>query len=78
MFKLGGPCLHDVDIGDQRQDDIGGEAMLQLRFDSESIGGIDEDTGVLRGDDRLDDGSQIVDVGQCFHAQDDVVIGILP
>ena len=35
--------------------------------------GVDEDAGVLRGDNGLDDGGEIVDVGKSFDTEDDVV-----
>lgn len=37
------------------------------------MGGIDEDAGVLRCDDRLDYGGKVVDVGQCFYTKEDIV-----
>jgi hypothetical protein len=37
------------------------------------MGRIDENTSVLRCDNGIDDGSKIVDIGECLDAQDNVI-----
>jgi len=47
-----------------------------MGFDTNGVCGIHEDAGVLRSDDRLDDGGQVVHVRQGLDAQNDIVVRI--
>lgn len=51
VFKLGGTGLSNFDVGNQREDDICRVTLLYMGLNSEGICGVDEDTGVLGGDD---------------------------
>ena len=77
MFKLAGTELGKLCSGYQRQDDVGGESFFYGGFDAEGMRCINEDAGVLRRDDGIDDGGKIVYVGESLYAQDDVVKGTI-
>jgi len=42
-------------------------------FDAERVCGVDENTSMLRSDDGLDDRGEVVDIGERFHTEEDVV-----
>lgn len=73
MFKLTRPKLGELCSRDQRKDNVGGEALFQIGFDAEGVGGVDEDAGVLWRDNGLDDASQVVDIGEGLYAEQNVV-----
>lgn len=47
-----------------------------MGLDTNGVCGVHEDAGVLRSDDRLDDGGQVVHVRQGLDAQNDIVVRI--
>ena len=65
--------LDHLGSGNEGQDDIGWESRLDVRLYPECVGGVDEYTGVLGGDDRLDDGGEVVNIRKCFYAEKHVV-----
>jgi hypothetical protein len=67
--------LREVGIGDKRQDDICRKALLDGGFDAESVCCVDEDTGVLGGDDGVDYGGEVVNVRERLDTEDNVVEG---
>ena len=75
MLELTSSELRDFDARDQRQDDVGREALFQIRLDAKCVGGVDQNASVLRRDDGFDDGREVVDVGQCLDAEQDIVEG---
>ena len=56
VFKLAGTGLRDLNAGDERQNHVCWKALLEMGLDANGVCGIHEDAGVLRSDDRLDDG----------------------
>lgn len=48
--------------------------MLYMGLDSQGICSVDEDTGVLGGDDGFDDRSEIVDIGESLDAENNIVV----
>lgn len=68
MLKLALAQLGELGAGDERQDDVCGEAFLERGFDAQGVCGVDEDAGMLGGDDGIDDGGEIVDIGKSFYA----------
>lgn len=76
MFKLAGADLRDFDAGDERQNHVCRKALFKMGLDTNGVCSVHEDAGVLRGDDRLDDGGKVVHIGQGLHAQNDIVVRI--
>lgn len=76
MLKFARADLGDFNAGNEREDDIGGKTLLQIGLDANCICGVDENAGVLRGNDRLDDSGKVVHVGQSLDAQEDIVVCI--
>lgn len=76
VLKLAGSDLRDLDAGDERQNHVRWKALFEVGLDTDSVGGVDENAGVLRGDDRLDDSRHVVHVRQRLDTQDDIVIGV--
>jgi hypothetical protein len=77
VFKLAGPELGQIGARNQREDNIGWKPLLQLFFHAQSIGGVHKDAGVLRSHDRLNNVGQVVYIGKCFDAEEDVIEGRL-
>lgn len=77
MLKLAGSDLRDFNAGDERQNHVCWKALFEVRLDTDSVGSVDENAGMLRGDDRLDDSCHVVHVGQRLDTQDDIVICVL-
>ena len=75
MLKFARACLDDFGAGDKREDNIGGKALFEIGFHTETVGGIDENACMLRRDDGFDDGGNIVNVRQGLYAEQDVVKG---
>lgn len=73
VFKFAGSGLGDFYLRNQGKNDIGGIPLLQVRFDAEGIGGVDEDTCVLGGNNGFDDGGKVVDIREGLHTEDDIV-----
>lgn len=78
MFKVTDTGLGYVDIGDQRQHDVGREALFEVGFDADGVCRVDQDACVLGCDDRFDDRAEVKDVGQGLDAQHDIVVGVFP
>lgn len=47
-----------------------------MGFDAEGICGVDENAGMLRCNDGLDDSGKIVDIRQGFDTQNDIIISV--
>ena len=77
MLELAGPSLNDFGPRDEREYDICGESLFQIRLNAETMGCVDEDTGMLRRNYRFDDGGDIVHVRQSLYAEQDVIEGSL-
>ena len=73
MLKLAGSSLNNFGTRDERQDDICRESLLEVRLDAEGVGSVDEDTGMLRGDDGFDNGRDIIHIGQSLYTEQNVV-----
>jgi hypothetical protein len=67
------PELGKLGARNEGQDHISRESFLDSRLDSKSVGSVNKDASMLRGDHRINDGSEIVDVRQGFDAKNDVV-----
>lgn len=76
MFKLARARLGDLDVGNERKDNVGRVSLLKMGFNSESICCIHQNTSVLWSDDGFNHGGKVVDIRQGFHAEDDIVVGI--
>ena len=48
MLELAGPSLDDFGPGDEREYDICGKSLFKIRFNAETMGCVDKNTGVLR------------------------------
>jgi hypothetical protein len=77
VLKLALAKLVELGSRDKRQDDISGEAFLKCGFDSKRVGGVDKNTSVLRSNDRIDNGGQIVYIGKSLYTKDDVIEGTI-
>lgn len=75
MFELAWSGLSYFSPRDERENDICGESLLQIRLNAETMGCVDKDTGMLGRNDRFDDGGDIVHVRQSFYAEQDIVEG---
>lgn len=75
VFKFAGTQLRELGTGNEREDDVGRESLLEIRLDAEGMCSVDEDARVLRSDDGFDDRGDVVHVRQCFYAQKDVIEG---
>lgn len=69
MLKLTGTQLDEFCTGNEGEDDICWETLLEMCFDAERVGRIDENTSVLRSNDGFDDRCKIIDIGESFHAK---------
>lgn len=78
MLKLTGTELRNLNAGNQREHNVGRKPMFQVGLDAKGIRSIDQNACMLRGDDRLDDSGKIVNIGQGFHTQDHIIIGVFP
>lgn len=76
MLELAGAGLRDLHVRDEGKDDVGWVSLLEMGLDADGICGINEDAGVLGGDDGFNDRGQIVDVRERFYAEDDIVVGV--
>lgn len=74
MFELALAELHDVRAGDQGQHDVGRVSFLDGSLNADSVRSVDQDTCVLGNNDGFDDGGQVVDIGERFDAEDDIVV----
>ncbi len=75
VLKFTRTQLHQIGARDQRQHDVCGKAVFERFFHPQGIGGIHENTRVLRSDHRLNDVRQVVDVGEGFHTEENIVEG---
>ncbi len=75
MFKFAGPKLRQIRARHERQDDICGKALFKLFFYPQCVCRINKDARVLRGDHGLDYVCQVVDIGEGFNAEEDVIEG---
>lgn len=73
MLELAGSDLGQFCARHEGQDYVGRETLFQVRLDAETVCGVHKDTGMLRRYDRLDDICNIVYIGECLHAEEDVV-----
>lgn len=73
MFEFALAQLSHFSTGDQRQYHVRREAVLNCCFHTKSVCCVDEDTCVLRSNDGIDDGSEIVDIGEGLDAKHHVV-----
>jgi len=65
--------LDDFGTANEGEDDVGRKALLNGGLEAERMGGINKDTGMLRGNDRVDHGGEIVYVGEGFYGENDIV-----
>lgn len=77
MLKLAGSDLSDFDARYKRKNDVCREPLFQMRFDTEGVGCVDQDAGVLRGHNGLYYRGQVVDIGQSLDAEDYIVVCVL-
>lgn len=73
MFELARAELREVGAADEGENDIRGEPLLDGGLEAKGVRRVDQDARVLGGNDGIDDRSQIVDVGESFYAEDNVV-----
>lgn len=73
MLKLALPELRKLSPTDEGQNDIGREAFFDCGFDSERVRGVEKDAGMLRSNNRFNDGREVVNIGKSLHAEDDVI-----
>lgn len=76
VLELAGAGLGDFDAGNEREDDVRGETLLEIGLDANCICGVDENASVLRCNDRLDNSGKVVHVRQSLDAQEDIVVRI--
>jgi len=76
VLELAGAGLGDFNIGNERENNVGRVSLLEVGFNAECIRSVDENTSMLGSDDRFDDGGQVVDIGQGFYAENDIVVCI--
>lgn len=68
VLELAGPDLGDFNARDERQNHVCWETLFEIGLDTNGVCGVHEDAGMLRSDDRLDDGCKVVHVGQGLDA----------
>lgn len=74
MLEFTGAGLGDFHVGNEGENDICWVSLLEMGFNSEGISRVNEDAGVLRSDDGFDDGGEVVDIGQCFYTENNIVV----
>ena len=77
MFKFTGSQLREIGSGDEGEDDIARKSLFQMSLYPEGVGGIHNNAGVFWSNYGFDDTGEIVDIGQRFDTQDDIVKGNL-
>ena len=77
MLKFADTELSELCARDERENDIGREALLQVCFDTECVCGVNQYTGMLRSNNRLNYCRKIVYVWQGLDAKQDIVEGAL-
>lgn len=73
VLELALSKLNQVGPSHQGQDDIGRVPFLDCSFQANCVCGVDEDTGVVGDDDGVDHGGQVIDVGECFDAEHNII-----
>lgn len=74
MLEFARAGLRDFHVGHEGENNISRISLFQMGFDSEGIGGVDENTRVLGCNNGFNDGGQVVDIGQGFDAENDIVV----
>lgn len=75
MFKFALAELGQISPRDQRQDDVCRISLFNRRFETNRVRGVDQNTCMVRDHHRINDGGQVVDIGEGFYAENDVVKG---
>jgi hypothetical protein len=75
VLELALTKLRDFGARNEGKDDIGGETFFDVWLNAQCIGCVDENASMLRGYDRVDHGGEIVDIGQCLDAENDIIEG---
>lgn len=73
MLELALAELVHLSPGDERQYYVGRKALFYGGLDAEGVCGVDQNACVMRSDHRVDNCCEIVDIGEGFHAEDNVV-----
>ena len=73
VLELARAQLGEVGAADEGEDDIGRKPLLYRGLEAKGVRCIDDDACVLGGNDGIDHGCQVVDVGERFYAKDNVV-----
>lgn len=74
VFEFCGPKLCDVGVGDEGEDHVLRKPLFDGVLDTEGVGCVYEDAGVLWGDDGFDDGGEIVDIWESLDAEQNIVV----
>lgn len=75
MLELALSELSEIGAADQGEDDISWESLFDRGLDAESICCVDKNASMLGSDNGVDYGGEVVHVGQCLDAENDVVEG---
>ena len=74
MLKIAGAQLGELGTGNERKNHVCRKSLLEIRLDAKRVCCVDQDACMLRSDDRLNDGGNVVNVGESLDAQEDVVV----
>jgi hypothetical protein len=73
VFELARAELREVGAANEGKNNVSGKPLFNGRLEAKGVRRVDQDACVLRGNYGVDDRRQIVDVGEGFDAEDNIV-----
>lgn len=73
MLKLALAELHNFGAGNEGKDNVGREPLFDSGLDAERVCCVDKNTCVMRCDNRVDNSGEVVDIGEGFYTEDDII-----